>query len=211
MSIARDALRDGLQFLKSHPLFLVQAARNAARLEISIPLDLVRWFVERRPAGKGPERIDVAAAPPAVGVGVTLDLYGTKIDVSTNVAVEAVDNLVDGLRISLRVRDLQVKAPPGSPAAMMVGALDLKRPASLLKMMPLPLPALVEARDDLFVLDLLKVPKLGNNPTVRKLVAALADVARVRDVRTEDDLLIIGLALNPLALPQALLKLRRRD
>src|SRR5690348_2897723 len=98
MSILSMA-KGGLSYLTSHPLFLVDAARNAARMRVAVPLDLLRWAIERRPRGKGPERIEITAAPPGLGVSLTVDLYGTKIDVSSVIAIEAVENLADAFKV----------------------------------------------------------------------------------------------------------------
>ena len=202
------AVQSGVSYLRSNPMYLLAAARNAARLQLSVPLDLVRWLIERRPRGKGPERIEVYAAPPNLGVSLTVDLYGTKIDVSAQIGVEGVENMAEALQIQLRVSDLQVQAPPGSPAAMMVQSLDLSRPGNLLNMMPKRHAVLVEARDDLFVLDLLRVQKLANNESLRRVLAVLADTVRVTQMTTEGDLLVVGFSANLLSLPAALTRLR---
>lgn len=203
-----NAVHSGISYLRSHPMYLVDAARNAARLQLSVPLDLLRWMIERRPRGKGPERIELYASPPALGVALTVDLYGTKIDVSANMGIEAVESQPDALRLSLRVRDLAVRAPEGSPASMMVQTLDLKRPGNLMNLMPQRHNALLEARDDLFVIDLLKIRKLAENQPLRKALAALSDSVSITRVYTEGDLLVIGINVNPFALPMAVARLR---
>ncbi len=199
----------GLSFLGANPTFLVTAARNAVRREVTVPLDLLRSLIERRPPGKGPERIEVSAAPPALRVGLTVDLYGTKLDVAANVTVDSVDNLDGALKMALLVRDLEITAPPDSPAAMMVRSLDLRRPGNLLQMMPKRPSVLVEADGDRFVIDLLKLRALGKNRWLRRVLAAIADAVAVQRVVTDGDLLVIGLRVHPLALPSALLRLRR--
>jgi hypothetical protein len=197
----------GLSYLRQNPFFLVKAAKNAARLDLSVPVDLLRWAIDKRPRGKGPERIELSAEDPALGVSLTVDLYGTKIDVNSKITVESIENNDDELKVALRVSDLSVKAPPGSPAAMMVSSLDLSRPGNLMNMMPAKHAALVDAHDDQFVLDLLKVPALAKNKVLRRALAALSFIA-VREVRTDGDLLIIGFRVNPLGIPAALGKLR---
>jgi hypothetical protein len=202
-----DAVFGGIHYLRSNPLFLFRAARNAARLELSMPIDLLRWAIERRPRGKGPERIELSAEDPALGVGLTVDLYGTKIDVAAKITVEAIDNGADELSIALRVRDLSVKAPPGSPAAMMVQSLDLAHPGNLIGMMPQKHAGLIDAHDDRFVLNLMKLPSLAKNRRLRRILGALSFIG-VREIRTDGDLLVIGLSVNPLHLPAALQRVR---
>jgi hypothetical protein len=198
-----DAVRSGLGYLTSHPLVILQAARNAARFEVSIPIDLLRWAIDRRPRGKGPERIEIFGADPALGLALTVDLYGTKIDVASKVAIESIENNDNEFKVALRVSDLSVKAPPNSPAAMMIQSLDLSRPGNLTNMMPAKHAALVSASDDRFVLDLLKIPALAKNARFRRALAALSFI-RVGSVRAGGDLLAIGLDVSPTAIPAAL-------
>jgi hypothetical protein len=200
--------RSGFSYLTSHPMFLFDAAKNAARLNVAIPLDLLRWAIDRRPRGKGPERIALNADPPGLGLELTVDLYGTKIDVSSRIQIEKVENLEDAFKIALRVSDLQVKAPPGSPAAQMIGMLDLKNPGSLMTMMPQKHAALVEASGDRFVLDLLGVPALGKNRALRRVLAGLGDTLSIKRISTDGDNLLIGFRVDPLALPSSIARLR---
>ena len=202
-----NTVRGGLSYLGSHPLMLVQAAKNAARMQLSVPIDLLRWAIDRRPRGKGPERIDLFPADPALGVALTVDLYGTKIDVSTKIAVEGVENGEDSLKVTLRVRDLQVVAPPQSPAAMMIGSMDLSKPGNLMNMMPQKHAALVSASGDTFVLDLMKIKALSKNRALRRVLAALSFV-RVASVRADGDLLAIALDVSPTQIPAAMVRAR---
>ena len=194
-----EALRGSWSFVRDNPFALVQAARNAARFELSVPIDLLRWGIERRPKGRGPERIELFAADPAIGVALTVDLYGTKIDVSAQIAIESIENFESAFKIALRVRDLGVKAPPQSPAAMMLGALDLSRPGNLVKMMPGNHAVLVDASDDRFVLDLRKIPALAKSERFVRALAALSFI-RIKSVRAEASLLAIGLDVSPRAM-----------
>src|SRR5581483_2234230 len=143
-----DAARGALTYFVSHPTVLLQAARNAARFELSVPIDLLRWAIDRRPRGKGPEKIELFDADPAIGVALTVDLYGTKLTVSARIEIESIENLDGELKVSLRVSELHVAAPPDSPAAMMINSMDLSRPGNLMKMMPQKHAALVSAEDD---------------------------------------------------------------
>ena len=208
MRIPIDLALQGASYVRSNPLFLLSAAKNAAGLGVTIPLDLLRWLVERRPAGKGPERIDISASPPGIAVGLTVDLYGTKLDVSTHIEVESIENTGDELRVTTRVTDLRVDAPPGTPAAMMLQSFDLSRPGNLINMMPKRPAALVEADGDRFVFDLMKIRKLRDNRLLRRALTGLADVVRVKDVRTDGDLLVVGFGVDPFALPTAMTRLR---
>ena len=70
--------------------------------------------------------------------------------------------------------------------------------------MPKKPPALVEARDDVLVLDLMRVPKLANNLRLRKMLQRLTPVMNVAALKTEGDFLIVALRATPTGFPRAL-------
>jgi hypothetical protein len=201
--MAIESAMRGLTYLANNPFVLLKAARNAARLEISVPTALLDWAIENRPRGKGPTKIELFDAAPALGVALTVDLYGTPIDVRVKIAIEDIANLADALTVNLRLSDLSVTAPPGSPAAAMIGALDLSKPGSLMAMMPSKHTVLVSAKDDVFVLDLLKIKALATNVQLRRALGALSFIG-IRHVEARGDLLAIGLDVKPTAIPNAL-------
>ncbi len=202
-----EAVMGGLSYVRSNPLVLVQAARNAARFELSVPMELLQWAIDRRPRGKGPERIELTTSGNALRLSLTVDLYGTKIDVSADLSIESIENLPEQFKVAVRVADLQIVAPPQSPASMMIGSLDLSKPGSLMKMMPQKHAALIDASDDVFVFDLLKIPALANNHKFRRLLGALSFM-RVRSVRGDGALLAIGVDVSPTEIPGALVRAR---
>ena len=103
-------------FLTTHPLFFLQSAINVARRELTLPIPLLQWALDKRPRGKGPERIELTHADPALGLGLTVDLYGTKLQVSAELTIESIEPKPDALNLALRVRNLKLDAPAGSPA-----------------------------------------------------------------------------------------------
>ena len=192
-----------LGYLASHPMFFLQSAKNALGKEITIPKALLQWAIDRRPRGKGPEKIEVTNADPALGLELTVDLYGTKLEVSSEITIESIELGADAFNIALRVANLRLDAPPGSPAAMMVQSLPLSKPAALMKMMPQKHAALVEAEDDRFVIDLFKIKAMAKNPIVKRIAAALAFV-KVTRVRCDGDVVALELDVSPLSAPGAL-------
>lgn len=208
--IGLDAIKNGLSYVRRNPAFLVRAALHATRLEIGVPLDALRWLLGRLPQGKSkaPD-IRISASPPALRVEMDLDLMGQPLGISTLLYIEKVGIEAERLLIELRVKHLKIKAPPQSPINQMLAAVDLNRPGSLVGFVPMKIPALVEARDDLFVFDLLQIPKLAGNAGLRRALSALSEVLAIRQVQTEDELLVIGLRAQPMKLPAALGRLRR--
>jgi hypothetical protein len=187
----------------ANPKTLLTAARNAARLELSVPVALLRWAIDKRPRGKGPTKIELFDADPALGIALNVDLYGTPIDVRAHVTVESIANVNGALAVNLRVRDLSVVAPEGTPAAMMLGSMDFSKPAALISMMPAKHGLIVSAVDDLFVLDLFKIKALRKNAQIQRVLGALSFVA-VKHTRLEGELLAIGLDVSPFAIPAAI-------
>jgi hypothetical protein len=205
------ALRDGLEYLLAHPGYLLTAARNAVRLEASIPLSLARWLIARRPPGKGPERIALSTegtSSGALGVELTVDLYGTKLEVAAELAISNIDLAVDRLGFGVRVRNLRVTAPPGSPAAAMIQSMDFSQPGKLLMMMPGKHAEILDVQGDLFSINLLKLSRLAGNARLRRALAVVGDLVAIKQVRAEADLLVVGLAVHCGALPAALARLR---
>jgi hypothetical protein len=198
-----DPLIRGLTYLGSHPLLPLRAARNAARLEVSLPIDLLRWAIDKRPRGKGPTRIELQPADPALGLLLAVDLYGTELTITTKITIERIELVNGALEVALRVRDLDVQAPPGSPAAMMIQSMDLTKPGNLVKMMPQKHRVLVSATDDLFVLDLFQIPALSKNERLRQALSALSFI-RVGGTRADGDLLALALDVRPTQIPAAL-------
>ena len=84
------------------------------------------------------------------------------------------------------------------------GALDLSKPGNLAKFMPKRPPVLVEAHDDIIVLDLMQNPKFASNERVRGILGTLTPVAQVSGLSTEGDFLILQLRASPFGIPRAL-------
>ncbi|MBI3072072.1 MAG: hypothetical protein HYY84_08110 [Deltaproteobacteria bacterium] len=202
--IPEHVSRAGLSWLLTHPRFVVDATRNAAQFGATIPVDLLRWLTTLIPKGKGPERLAVSAAPPGLRVDATINVFGTRIEVGSDVTVEAVTISPDAARVEIRVSKLSVVAPPDSPAAMMIQAIDLTNPGALANMMPNRPAFLVEAAGDRFVFDLLKVPRIAGNRVVRRALAALSGVVGVKSIRAAADAVVVSFAFDPRALPGAL-------
>ena len=75
----------------------------------------------------------------------------------------------------------------------MLGALDLSKPGNLAKFMPKRPAVLVEAHDDIIVIDLMQNPKFASNERVRAILGTLTPVVNVSGMSTEGDFLIVQL------------------
>lgn len=201
-------VQNGFAYLISHPEFLLRSALNAARLRLGIPLDGLRWMLEKLSRGKLPADLELLPVPPGLHLSATLDVMGTKMGVAATITVETVMFSNESIRLQVRIRDLSIKVPPESPLAGMIAMMDLSRPGDLLNFMPMRPAIILDADGDLFVFDLMKLPKLAKNPMARRIVAAASEVIAIRELRTEDDLLVVGFRAMPLGVLAALGHLR---
>jgi hypothetical protein len=205
----RSALRSASRYVVKNPVALFNVARHALSMRIAVPLDALRWFVENTPPGKkSPTDVTINAVPPAVHFGATIELMGSKLRVNAAIKVEELRIEPEELRLMLRLSDVQMKVLDRSetPISGLIksGALDLSKPGNLANFMPKKPPALVEARDDIIVLDLMRVPKLANNLRLRKVLQRLTPVMNVAALKTEGDFLIVALRATPGGFPRAL-------
>ncbi len=208
----RDALRAGAGYLRRNPAELLTVARNAAGLRLTVPLDALRWLIEHLPRSpKAPRDIALGAAPPAVSVGLTSELMGNAFRVTNDLLIEEIRASQNELVLTVRVQNLALKAlgAQDSPMANLFKAMDLSDPAQLLNMMPQKSPAIVEAKKDRFVIDLLRVPKIAAHPIVRKALEVVTPLLSITDVRTENDHLVVALKARAGGLSSALAALRK--
>jgi hypothetical protein len=213
MSKARKAVTACLGYLKRHPFELLHVARKAAGLRISVPLDALRWMVDQIPPGKrAPKDVVLGEKPPAITFGATLNLMGTEVRAGAALRIEEILVSPAELRVTVRLADVRLEALGGgdSPLAALLksGALDLSKPGNLANFMPQRPPALIEAKDDRLVVDLMKVPKIAANERLRRILSVVTPVLAIRDVRVEDDHLQIGWKVRPTGVPTALFALR---
>lgn len=201
------------RYAATHPRLVGEIARHAFNRRLAIPLDLVRWAVTLMPSsGKSPKDVTVIAQPPALGLGATANLMGTELRADAALIIDAIDATTEAVKVTFRVRDLRASVLnnlQGNLAKLLAsGALNLSKPASLLNFVPKRPPAILEAKDDRFVIDLLKFPQLASNPGFQKALRAVTPILAIGDIRTEGDMLLIGLRANPRGLKESILALR---
>jgi hypothetical protein len=209
--LPREGLRAGFDYLRRHPGVILTTARNAAGLRLTVPIEALRWLVEHMPPSKkAPRDVALGTAPPALSVAATSELMGNAFRAGADVTVEDVRASTDELVVTLRVDNLSLKAlgAQDSPMANLFKAMDMSNPAGLLAMMPGKSPALIEAKKNRFVVDFLKIPKIASNPLVRRALEVVTPLLEIADVRTEGDLLTIGLKTKAGGLAAALAALR---
>jgi hypothetical protein len=200
MSSPITALKSGVTYLAKNPLTLAKMARHAVGLRLTVPLDLLRWLIAQRP-GKMTDVV-IGADAPAITFAATVDLMGARLRFSAAITIDEVRLGEGELVIALRIGQLVLTALDGeqSPLGQMLksGMIDPKRPANALNFMPQKPAVIVEAKDDRFVIDLMKNKKLAGNRRLRAALAALQPLVSIREVRAEGDNLLIGLDPHPM-------------
>lgn len=202
------ALKSGLDYLRKNPGEIFYLARQAAGLKVVIPLDVLRWAIANLPTGKrAPKDVVIGFKTPALTIAATVDLMGTEVRAGAAIRVDQLQLSADALRVTIRLGDvaLKVLSEAATPVAALIksGALDLSKPGNLANYLPQKPPALVEAKDDRLVIDLLKVPKLAENFRLRRLLGVVTPVLEVKELRVEDDHILITWRPRPSGLVEA--------
>ena len=205
----RRALRSASRFVTRNPMAVMKMARHAFGMRIAVPLDAIRWFVANTPPKKAaPTDVTITAQPPAVNLGATVNLMGTSVRASASVRVDELRIQPDELRVALRLSqvDMRLLGDSNTPVAGLIksGALDLSKPGNLVNFMPKRPDVLIDAHDDVVVIDLMKNPKFAGNFKLRRILQTLTPVVNVSVLRTDGDFLVLGLRATPLGFPRAL-------
>jgi hypothetical protein len=204
-----SALRSASRYALRNPLNMARMARHAFSMRMAVPLDALRWFVSNTPPGKkSPTDVTITAQPPAISVGATVELMGAKLRASSTIAVDELRVDASEIRLAIRLRDVDLQ-PLGKSDSPIVGllksgALDLSKPGNLVNFMPKKPAALVSARDDEIVIDLMKIPKFASNSRLRRMLSTVTPVVNVQAIRTDGDMLIVAFRATPFGFPKAL-------
>jgi hypothetical protein len=198
------------EYLKRHPEEILRIVRGAIGLRFGVPMDAVRYFARELGGGKkAPKDVVIEAAPPGVRLAATVDAMGTALRAVAVVYVEELDISTTQLRIGVRIEGLTLTVLGGgadSPLAGLIksGALDLSKPGNLVAFMPKRPAALVEAKDDRIVVDLMKVPAIAANPKLKQALSVVTPVLGVRALKTKDDHLDLHFKADISGVPQAI-------
>lgn len=205
----KQLLRDAGNYLKAHPEEIWRVVKGAAGLRFGLPMDALRYLIREFATGeKAPKDIVVEAAPPGLRASLTVSAMGTPLRVSLIVYVEEIDVTMDSMKFVLRLADLTLKVlgDANTPIAGFIksGALDLSKPANLVNIMPKKPVALIDAKDDRVTVDLMKVPKIAENPKVRRALPVLLPVMGLSAIQTKDDHLDLHLRVRMSGVPEAI-------
>lgn len=196
------AARAAAQHVLSNPHEIVRVARHAMGLRVPLPLSGLRWLAGRLGGSKAPKDLEIESVPPGLRFAASLELMKTPVRASAVVYIEDIRVNDDEIRVEVRLSDVSLRLTGESDTAVATllksGALDLSKPGNLVAVMPKRPKAIIEARDDRIVLDLMNVPKLGNSRRVRDILSVLTPTIGVRSIRTDSDDLVVALRASPI-------------
>ncbi|MBZ0121002.1 MAG: hypothetical protein K8H88_28665 [Sandaracinaceae bacterium] len=190
MSIAQRALSAAGDYLRRNPGEISRTIRSLMGLRAGVPVDAIRWLLEEVSKGGKIEDPVVTEVPPGLRVTASFDLMKTPVRGSSVVFIDRVVLSPDQIRIEVRLEEIwmEVIGESHSPIAALLrsGALDLSKPGNLAKHMELP-PVIVEARDNKLAVDLMKDPKIGDNPIVRQALAIVTPLVTMHGIESDED------------------------
>lgn len=202
-------LKTAANYLKDHPEELFRSVKDAFGLRMGVPLDALRYLAaEFGNSKKAPKDVVLEAVPPGLNLAMTVKAMGTTLRVRLTVIIEQLSVTATEARISTRIRDMSLEVLDGedTPVAGLIksGALDLSKPGNLVAYMPKRPEALIDAKDDMVVLDLLKVPSLAANKKFRRGLHVVTPVLTVSGINTRHDHLYIQFRATPSGISEAI-------
>ncbi|UCF48166.1 MAG: hypothetical protein JSU89_13490 [Myxococcales bacterium] len=205
-----DAVRS---YLRMHPEELGRAVRSALGLRFGVPLAALRWLGEQAQRAGKVEDFQIDSVPPGLRLAGNVDLMNTPIRAGAVIYVERVVFNDEELTVALRLEDVSLKlnGDSDSPIAALIksGALDLSNPGTLVNFMPGRSPILAEANGNRVVLDMMRDPKIGKNPLVRRAVSLLTSFVTLHGVETDPKHLDIAFRALPTGLGGAVRSVRQ--
>ncbi len=200
-------------YLKRHPEEMLRVVKNVALLRLGLPLDALRYLAAQAKGKRAPKDVQIEAVPPGIRVGATVDLMGAMVRASAAIFIESVTLDAEQMRFEVRLQDvsLTVLGDGGdSPVAALLksGALDLSKPGNLAAYMPKRPAFLVEAKDDRVAVDLMKHPKIRDNPQAQKIIALVTPLLSVSGIETDWEHLDVHLRAFPGGIGEAMHALR---
>ena len=200
-------------YLKRHPEELLRVVRNALGLRVGVPIDALRWLASQAKGKKAPKDVRLEAVPPGIRASAIVNLAGTEVRAAATVFIERVHLGGEEMRFELRLEkvSLELTDPKAeTPVATLIksGALDLSKPGNLAAFMPKRPAMLVDAHDDVIVLDVMKHPKLSANGKAARIVDALTAFLTVRGIETDPEHLDLVLRAFPRGVAGALAAIR---
>jgi hypothetical protein len=204
-----DAVRT---YLRTHPEELGRAVRSALGLRFGVPMAALKWLGQQAERSGKVESFQIDSVPPGLRLAGNVNLMNTPVRAAAVIYVERVVFNDEELTVALRLEEVSLKlnGESDTPVAALIksGALDLSNPGTLVNFMPRRSPVLASANGNRIVLDLMRDPKIGKNPLVRRAVALLTSFVTLHGVETDTRHLDIAFRALPVGLGGAVRSVR---
>ncbi|MEO8875254.1 MAG: hypothetical protein ABI461_06695 [Polyangiaceae bacterium] len=204
----RGAALAAVEYIRKNPDELALATKNAFSLRFGVPLAALRYLATQIGGKKAPKDIALSTSPPALELGATVDAMGTSLRAQAAIKIDEVEITPESIKVGVRLSGVKLTllSESDSPVATLVksGALDLSKPGNLVGVLPKRPAAIIDAKDDRIVVDLMKVPKIATNQKLRKFLAVVTPLIGVRAIETDADHLYVTLRATPSGLRQAI-------
>jgi len=177
---------------------------------VSIPLSVVRG----RLAALGSKvELQVRTLDPGLGVAGSAKALGAPIRFSARVDAEGIQVDGEARTVTFRVTEVELATDDDAPGpladAIRNNMIDTVNPASLMSnMMPLP-PMVTRAEGQEIVIDLMKLPRIAKDETLRAALAAASSYLSVTDIDFDQDAIELRLGILPGGPKEAVLSTAR--
>lgn len=186
-----DLLTATRRYLRSHPEEFSRVIRNAMGLRFGVPLAAFRWLAAQLADSDKVEDVEIGAVPPGLRMAATVDLMKTRVRAGAVLYIDRIQLTGDEMRIELRLEEVSLVPIDGKKsqisALLITRALDLSRPGDLVQHLPDMPEMIVDSHGNRVVLDLMRVPKLANDPLVRHVLGLMTALLTLDGIETEGD------------------------
>jgi hypothetical protein len=165
--------------------------RNAIGLRFGVPLAAFRWLAGELADGDKVEDVEIDAIAPGLRMAATVDLMKTRVRAGAVLYIDRILLTGDEMRVELRLEDVSL-VPVDThksqiSALLLTRSLDLSRPGDLVQHLPDMPDMIVDSHGNRVVLDLMRVPKLAEDPLVRHVLGLMTSLMTLDGIETEDD------------------------
>jgi hypothetical protein len=186
-----NILNAARSYLRRHPEEISRAVRNAMGMRLGVPLAAFRWLAGELADPEKVEDLEIGAKAPGLRMAATFDLMRTRVRAGAVLYIDRISLRADELRIELRLEDVSlvpVDTHKSQISALLITrALDLSRPGDLVQHLP-DMPAMiVDSHGNRVVIDLMRVPKLANDPLIRHTLGLMTSLMTLDGIETEGD------------------------
>jgi hypothetical protein len=186
-----DVLSAARHYLQSHPEEFSRVIRNAMGMRFGVPLASFRWLAEQLADPDQVEDVEIGAVPPGLRMAATFDLMKTRVRAGAALYIDRIRLTGEEMRIELRLEEVSmvpIDTHKSQISALLITrSLDLSRPGDLVQHLPDMPGMIVDAHGNRVVIDLMRVPKLSQDPMVRHVLGLMTSLMTLDGIETEGD------------------------